>query len=448
MFLDTHMNRLLIKKVNKLIKQYKYPEIKRLLLKYDFHVISDTINHLDRNPRRIFSDLPPEIQAEVILHLHDSIKRDVLPSMSMYGIARFLHFNDDDDATDILQFLPADKRIKILDRLKETKRKKVERLLKFGKETAGGIMDLDYIIVKDTYTFKDIADKVQTHIDREDKVPFIILTSEEGKVKGFIPHKNLMFGSRNTPIKKMTQKLPVIKHSVDQEKILSDLQSLQAEAIGVVDENEQVIGIIHVRDLLKIAQAEATEDIYGFAGVEREETPQDNIFTKVNRRYKWLIINLATAFIAASVVGLFEDTISQMALLAVYMPIVAGEGGNAATQSLAVVVRGLAVDDISWPEARKIIMKEAFAGVSNGVIVGSISAATAYLFHAPIMLGVVLGIAMIVNLFFAGLSGALIPFILKSFKIDPAVASSVFVTTVTDVIGFFVFLGLATLLLI
>jgi magnesium transporter len=226
------------------------------------------------------------------------------------------------------------------------------------------------------------------------------------------------------------------------------LQDLRADAIGVVDDKEQIIGIIHVRDLLKIAQAEATEDIYGFAGVEREETPQDAIFTKVNKRYKWLIINLATAFLAASVVGIFEDTISKLAILAVYMPIVAGEGGNAATQSLAVVVRGLAVDEISWPEARGIIMRESLAGLLNGLIVGTASAFTAYFFGAPMMLGVVLGIAMIVNLFFAGLSGALIPFILKSFKIDPAVASSVFVTTVTDIIGFFVFLGLATLLLL
>ncbi len=442
------MNRPLIRKVNKLIKQYRYPEIKRLLLKYDFHIISDVINHLDRNPRRIFADLPPEIQAEVILRVHNNLRRDILPKTSMYAIARFLHFNDDDDATDILQFLPAEKRITILERLKETKRKKVERLLKFGKETAGGIMDLDYIIVKDTYTFKDIAEKVQSHIDREGKVPFIILTTEKGQVLGFIPHKNLMFSSRNTPVKDMTQKLPVIKHSEDQEKILSNLQSLRAEAVGVIDDNEQVIGIIHIRDLLKIAQAEATEDIYGFAGVELEETPQDNIFTKVSRRYKWLITNLATAFIAASVVGLFEDTISQMALLAVYMPIVAGEGGNAATQSMAVVVRGLAVDEIPWSEARKIIMKEAFAGLSNGIIVGAISATAAFIFNAPVMLGVVLGVAMIINLFFAGLSGALIPFILKSLKIDPAVASSVFVTTVTDVIGFFAFLGLATVLLL
>lgn len=442
------MNTQLQKKVNSLIKQYKYSEIKRLLIKNDFHEIADVINRLKVNHRRVFTDLPPEIQAVVILHLKDAIKRQILPKMSIYGIARFLHFNDDDDATDVIQFLPPDKRLKILERIKDGKRKKIERLLKFGRDTAGGIMDLDYIIVKDTFTYKDIAEKVQAHIDKENKVPFIILTEESGKIVGFIPHKNLMFSSRTSSPQKMSEQLPVIKHSTDQRKILGNLQNLKSEAIAVLDDDEKAIGIIHVRDLLKIAQEEATEDIYGFAGVEREEAPQDNIFTKVNRRYKWLIINLATAFLAASVVGIFQDTISKLALLAVYMPIVAGEGGNAATQSLAVVVRGLAVEEISWAEARGIIIKESLAGLTNGIIVGTVCAITAYLFHAPIMLGVVLGIAMIVNLFFAGLSGALIPFILKSMKIDPAIASSVFVTTVTDIIGFFVFLGLGTLLLL
>lgn len=436
------------KKINQLIRQYRYDEIKTQLLKHDFHDIADTINHLKTNQKRIFADLPPEIQAVVILQLTNRSKRIIIPEMSVQGVARFLNYNDDDDATDVIQFLPPEKRIVILEKLKENKRKKVERLLKFGKKTAGRIMNLDYIIVKDTFTFKDIAEKVQAHIDREDKVPFVILAEESGKIIGFIPHKNLMFGSRRATPKELAEPLPVIKHSTDQKKILANLKNLKTETVGVLDDHEKVIGVIPVRELLKIAQDEATEEVYGFAGVEREETPDDPIWSKVNKRYKWLVINLATAFLASSVVGLFEDTISQLALLAVYMPMVAGEGGNAATQSLAVVVRGLAVSDIPWDDARDIIIKESVAGLLNGVIVGAVSAGTAFIFGAPIMLGVVLGVAMIINLFFAGLSGAFIPVILKSLKIDPAIASSVFVTTVTDIIGFFVFLGLGTLLLL
>lgn len=436
------------KKISKLVDLEKYTEIKYILLKQDFHVIAKIINQLEIGKRRVFTILPPEIQAEVILQLNERSKQEIIPSMSMYDIARFLHFNDEDDATDILQYLTDEKKERILERLKDAKRKKIEKLLKFGKETAGGLMDLDYIIVKDTFTFKEIGEKVQAHIDKEKKVPFVLLSEESGKVIGFIPHRNLIFSSPSTPAKKLALTLPLLDHRLDQEEVIKNLRHLKSEAVGVVDEKGVILGIIHIRDLLRIAQAEATEDIYGFAGVEKEEVPLDTISTKVNRRYKWLIINLATAFLAASVVGIFEDTISKIAILAVFMPIVAGMGGNAATQSLAVVVRGLALEEISWEEARQIIRKESIAGILNGLITGIICGIVAYIFGASPMLGLVLCISMIVNLFVAGLFGALVPFILKSMKIDPAVSSSIFVTTATDVIGFFVFLGLGTLLLL
>jgi magnesium transporter len=368
--------------------------------------------------------------------------------MSLYDIARFLHFNDDDDATDIIQYVSTEKREKILDRLQEKKQKRIRKLLTFGKETAGGLMDLDYVAVNDTSTIKEISEKVQSYIEREKRVPLVVVTSESGKLIGYLPHKNLIYTSSSTPLSKLIQQLPTLRHSIDQEQIVNELKHLTTEEIGVTDNDDNIIGVIHVRDLLRIAQTEATEDIYGFAGVEKEEIPTDPILSKVNRRYKWLIINLATAFLASAVVSMFEDTISRLALLAVYMPIVAGEGGNAATQSLAVVVRGLAVEEISWEQARGIIIKEGLAGVLNGFIVGTVSAVISFIFGAPLMLGVVLGVAMIVNLLVAGLFGALVPFILKSMKIDPAIASSIFVTTATDIIGFFVFLGLGSMLLL
>lgn len=442
------MTKTLFKTIQELKEDNQIEEIKRILNDHDFHEIANAIDQMEADKHDIFILLPPEIQSEVVLFLSNTSKNDILNTMSYYSIARFLHFNDDDDATDIVQYLPEETQQNVLTKIKETKRKKIEKLLKYGKETAGGLMDLDYIIVKETFTFKDIAEKVQTHIDKEKKVPFIILTHENGKVIGFIPHKNLILSSPHKKATDLVQELPLIKHTLDQEKILEDIQEIKSDAIGVVDEHENLLGIIHVKDLLRIAQAEATEDVYSFAGVEKEEGPNDPILSKVKKRYKWLIINLGTAFLAASVVSMYQDTISKLSLLAVYMPIVAGEGGNAATQALAVVVRGLAMDEIPWSQARKIIVKEAIAGMINGVIVGVFAGLAAYMFNAPIMLGFVLGIAMITNLFIAGLFGALIPFILKHFKIDPATASSIFVTTATDIIGFFVFLSLGTLLLL
>lgn len=437
-----------LKQIDRLLEKGDFKKVKYILLKLDFHRIAEVINHVQQDKRTLFSLLPPEIQSEVALQLSDQSKNVIIPALSIYECARFLHFNDEDDATDIIQYLPAPKRQKVLDKLQSRKRRKIEKLLTFGKETAGGIMDLDYIIVKESFTFQDIAQKVQSHIDAENKVPFIILTKESGKVLGFIPHKNLIFNPPSTHAVKLAQRLPLIKHTEDQEQILKKIPHLKSDVIGVVDEDGAILGVIHLRDLLRVAQAEATEDIYNFAGVQHEETPGDPVKNKVLKRYKWLIINLATAFLASFVVSLFEDTIAQLAILAVFMPIVAGEGGNAATQALAVVVRGIAVNEITWQEAREIIFKEAMAGLVNGVIVGAVAAIVALFFHATPMLGLVLGIAMIVNLFVAGLFGALVPFVLKSMKIDPAVASTVFVTTATDIIGFFVFLGLGTILLL
>lgn len=434
--------------VSKLVDLEKYIEIKYILLKQNPTRIGEILNQLSSGKRRVFSVLPPEVQAQVVLQLTESSRLEILPKMSLYDIARFLHFNDDDDATDIIQYVSSEKREKILDRLQEKKQKRIRKLLTFGKETAGGLMDLDYVAVNDTSTIKEISEKVQSYIEREKRVPLVVVTSESGKLIGYLPHKNLIYTSSSTPLSKLIQQLPTLRHSIDQEQIVNELKHLTTEEIGVTDNDDNIIGVIHVRDLLRIAQTEATEDIYGFAGVEKEEIPTDPILSKVNRRYKWLIINLATAFLASAVVSMFEDTISRLALLAVYMPIVAGEGGNAATQSLAVVVRGLAVEEISWEQARGIIIKEGLAGVLNGFIVGTVSAVISFIFGAPLMLGVVLGVAMIVNLLVAGLFGALVPFILKSMKIDPAIASSIFVTTATDIIGFFVFLGLGSMLLL
>lgn len=442
------MNEQLQHKIEKLARTKEFNRIAGVLTKYNFHTIATIISHIEFSKIEIFTSLPPEIQSEVILVLNNESKEIIIPKMSVHDLARMLHFNDEDDAADILQYLPEKKFATILTQIKEQKRKKIEKLLKFGKETAGGLMDMNFIIVKEAFTFKDIAEKVQIHIDKDGRVPFVFLTKEDGEISGYIPHKNLILSPPGTSAKRLARPLDTIHHSLDQERILDFLQSVRSEAIGVIGEHNEILGVIHVRDLLRVAVSEATEDIYHFAGVEKEEHITDSIQAKVIHRYKWLIINLGTAFLAAGVVSLFEGTIEKVAMLAVYMPIVAGEGGNAATQALAVVVRGLAMGDVAWSEAKKVIFRESIAGMINGIITGIIAAGVAILMHAPPLLGLILMIAMITNLFIAGFFGALIPFVLKRLNVDPAVASSIFVTTATDIIGFFVFLGLGTLLLL
>ena len=208
-----------------------------------------------------------------------------------------------------------------------------------------------------------------------------------------------------------------------------------------------MLGIIHSNDIIRLIDKNATRDLYGFAGVDNEESSLDSAFVKVKYRYKWLIINLATAFLAASVVGLFENTIARVTLLAAYMPIVAGMGGNAATQTLAVTVRGLVLKEVKLETGGKLIVNEMIAGATNGVINGVIVALIATLFNQSPLLGMVIGTAMVVNLVTAGFFGALVPMIMKSLGKDPASSATIFITTATDVIGFFVFLGLASMFL-
>lgn len=439
------MKEKLLQKTDTLLSRKQDRELQQLLEHRDFHIIAQVIDGLTHGKRKTFALLPPEKQAEVALVLNEDSKKAIFPRLSDVVISRFLHFNDEDNATDILQYLTQNRRVSILSKMREEKRRKIEKLLKFGSETAGGLMDLNFILVKPDFTFREVLDKVRAHVDGKRDMPQVIVTDASGVPRGFIHERVLLFPPQNTTVDAQMVSLPVVSHTMDRENVMDIMARMRSEVICVTDEQQQVLGVIHLRDLMKVAQDEATEDIYRFAGVDVEERALDSSFSKVKRRYNWLLINLCTAFLASFVVSLFSDSISKFAILAVYMPIVAGQGGNTGTQALAVVVRGLALGEIGWSQAKRVILKEALAGMINGVITGCCAAIAAMAFGAPPILGFCLAAAMIINLTVAGIFGSLIPFLLTRLKIDPAIASTVFVTTATDICGFFVFLGLGSI---
>lgn len=442
------MNEKVLHKIDALLGQKLDRELSQFLVHQDAQTIADTIDRLTYGKRKVFALLPPETQAIIALMFSEQSKQKVISRLPEAMVARFLHFMNEDDATDILQYFTPERRTTILEKMQEEKRRKIEKLLKFGSETAGGLMDLNFITVPSTASLKESTDKVKESLALQKQAPIVIVMGSTDSPLGYISHRSLLFASPTTTVPQVTRSLPLIQHTLDREKILEMASKTQGEIFGVTDEGGHVLGIIHVRDLLKVAQAEATEDIYRFAGVDLEERALDSVAVKVRRRSNWLIINLVTAFLATTVVSLFQDSIGQLTLLAVYMPMVAGVGGNAASQTLAVVVRGLATGDIHWPQAKRVVFREAATGITNGAIVGTIAALTATLYNAPPLLGLVLGTAMVLNLGVAGLFGALVPFVLKKNHIDPAIASSIFVTAVTDIFGFLTFLGLGTALLL
>ncbi|MBI4136835.1 magnesium transporter [Candidatus Roizmanbacteria bacterium] len=442
------MNKTLLKSIQKAARARDSQTLTTLLTKEDFHSIADAVNLMRSDRFVVFNSLDEEKQAKVVLALSYRSKKSILSKLPDESIVSFLQLSDEDDAADILQFVSEERRNAILEKLQEEKRKRIETLVKYHPETAGGLMDMNYIVVKPDFNLKDVAEKIERYTKREKKTPLIVATKDDGTITGYIPYRNLILTSHDSLVKDITRSLPLISAQTRKRKLLHLLSRRKLEVIGVTDTKDQLLGIIHVSDLAQLIESETTDNLLQFAGVSREEDMLDPASVAVKNRYMWLIINLGTAFLAAFVVSRFEDTIAQMAILASFMPIVAGMGGNAGTQSLAVVIRGIALGELAWTSGRRIILKEAVAGFFNGIITAAVTIPVVWWFAKDLGIALVLGSAMVINLIVAGFFGAMIPLTLKFFKIDPAVASTVFVTTATDVFGFLAFLGLATLVLL
>lgn len=426
----------------------KFSEIKTLLLAAKkSSSIAKIINNLDSYRSKSFLIFEPTKQADISTSLSKDSKEVILNSISDQQILTFSRFLDEDETKDLLSHLSKIRRNYILRRLKHHRSNLIQKIVQLDKKYLEKITDSNFILVKESFSLKEVSRKIEKHIHETKQVPLLLTSNESGIVTGFVPYGNLIL-TKKTCIKSLIKHLPIISQDGNNEKALDDALKTDTEVIGLISDDHEILGIIHLHDLLTIIRLKTTRAVYKFAGVNKEERPDDQIEEKVSRRYKWLILNLATAVLASMVVAIFEDAIAQISLLAVFMPMIAGEGGNGATQSLAVVVRGLAsTKSISLKKSIRIIMKESVAGLFNGVIIGGISCVIALILKAPVILGLILGFSMIINMFVAGLFGAATPFILKKFKIDPAIASSIFVTTATDVFGFLTFLGLGAWLL-
>ena len=247
------------------------------------------------------------------------------------------------------------------------------------------------------------------------------------------------------------EEIPSIRYDREDEEVLTVFRENRDRTVAVLDEDEEIVGVIHADDLLTVVEEAAGETLYEFTGVDEEESALDGPLAKVGHRYKWLILNLGTGFLAAAVVGLFEATIASIAVLAAYMPIVAGMGGNAGTQAMAVTVRGISQGQVALATGKRVIFNEVLAGAVNGLITGALVAVIATAFSSAefgVLLGAVIGVSMVANLVIAGFFGALIPLVLDRAGQDPATSATIFITTATDVLGFLVFLGLAQLFLI
>ena len=422
-------------------------ELSRSLRAWDFHDVAEALRS-SSSAQLLFKKIPADLQSEVIFLLTDETQRTIVRSMSQVEVDAMAHYLDPSDITRLKSIVSSREVAETELKRKREQREDAEAFLTVSSETAEELMKDSYILAKDNFTVADIAIKVDQYLKTHNDIPVIIATDTKGKVKGRIYFAPLITAEKNQHMKDLISPVTIVSSHMDQEDVANLIdESKRDDLVVAVDEDNRPIGVIHATDLLRVMREEATEDLYGFAGVDIEEKAVEPISSAVRYRYRWLIINLLTSFAAAWVITLFEDTMTRLVVLAAYMPIVAGMGGNAGTQTLAVVVRGIATGEIESGEGRKVAFKEFVAGIINGLIVGAIIAVVAYVWHGDMTLGLVLAFAMIVNMVVAGIFGTFIPLILEKMRIDPAVSSSVFLTTITDVVGFFVFLGLASMVL-
>ena len=408
-----------------------------------------------------YADLPPDDQAEMLPrldaeetadlfeHLEDDDVAQAVSQLSSDRLADVLDEMQPDDAADVLGDLSPEHAATVIAQMGAEQAEDVVPLLAYEDDTAGGLMTPDYPYLHPQMTCQAAIDLLRAIHLNGDTPYYLYVLDGNDRLIGNVGLRDLIVASPNAPIESITKKdIITVPSGTDQEEVARLFQRYGLLTLPVVDAEGKLVGIINHDDVTNVIEEEVTEDMYHLANVGDSDL---QIFSPVKlsiqRRLPWLAINLFTAFLAASVVSFFESTIAKVSVLAVFQSIVAGQGGNAGTQTLAMVVRGIAVGEIEFKDAWRALAREAGIGVIHGLIIGTLVAVGAYLWKGIPILGLVIGLAMVGNMIAAGIAGTLVPLTLKSLKLDPALASAVMVTTVTDCVGFGLFLGLATLFL-
>jgi magnesium transporter len=394
----------------------------------------------------LFLEQPLEKRVTLLRAVTPKIRKDVVRHIPINDLVNVLEVVDPDEATDILQLLTRHKREETLQKLSEELKDSLSTLLEFDPATAAGLMTLDYIQVDVSDDIADVAKKFKAHEHKTGRPP-VILAMNKDKLVGFLPGHELGFAKTSDNIQDLVKRIPSISYAATHKQVLQLFRAHPHNKVAVLNDTGNIVGIIYSDDVLKLLQEQESSSLYDFAGITQEESVTDTAKHKVQNRYRWLIINLGTAFLAAFTVGQFEDVLSKYVLLAIYMPIVAGMGGNAATQTLAVLVRGIALKQIELRTAWKTLRNELGSGLINGLINGVLVAAVVLIINHDIRIAFILALAMIVNLLVAAFFGTLVPLIMSKLGKDPASSATIFITTATDVLGFLSFLGLATMIL-
>ena len=423
-------------------------EIKKVITNIHPADILDILHEDEDSIKELMDRLPNDIVANIIEEEDDEEQQyELLKLFSDVKQREILDEMSKDEITDLVGELEEDEKQDILNKMDLDDKEDVERLLTFDPDTAGGIMTTEYISIRAGNTVEKTLRYLQENTE-EDTTYYLYVVDLDNVLKGVVSLRDIVSSSFDTKMLDITNpNVKTVLYNVDQEEVAYKFKKYGFIMMPVVDEEDHLLGVIEFDDIIDIIQEESTEDINLLGGVNSEERLDSTIQESFKSRIPWLIVNLFTAVMAAAVVSFFEGTIAQVVTLATVMPIVTGMGGNAGTQTLTIVVRGISLGEMTKSNAIKIMLKEIAVGICSGVIIGVLVAIGSMLFEGNPIFGLVTGMAMFLNMILANIAGYFIPVILDKFNVDPALASGVFVTTVTDVLGFFFFLGLATIFL-
>ena len=415
---------------------------------------ADLADRLQRLPvqeaQALLEELPPPKAAAALIELEPERIPEIVGDWAPRQLAGLLQYVEPADAVDVLQELALGARRDTLAALPADHATRVRALLRYPEDTAGGIMSNRFIALRADMTVEQVRGLLQARGEEEraEEVAYLYVTDAASRLVGVVGLRDLIFRRVDRALSEiMNRDVKWVRVDTDQEELARQFEHYHYLGLPVQDAEGRLVGVVKASDALEIARQEATEDMQlmvGLSGEERALTPWRK---SIGRRLPWLLVNLATALAAAAVVNLFESTIAQWTALAVFLPIIAGQGGNAGMQTLTIIIRDLALGELPPGEGRRALLKELTLGLLNGLAVGLVVGVVGYLWKQSLVLGVVAGVAMLLNQLAAALSGVVIPLGLRMLRVDPALASSIFLTTVTDVAGFFFFLGLASLAL-
>ena len=440
---NIEFNKEFIKVINEKIKSQDTDFLAKSLKELLPADSADIIENLSPENRSKLIELEGfNIDPEIFVELNESIQTEIFLLLSVESIASLLKKLESDNALKILENLDKSKKETVLNRLPPKDRFLLEEGLSYPEDTAARIMQREFTAIPSNWSVGQTIDYLRENKDLPEEFLEIFIVDSDFKPIGTVPSSKVLRTARETKMDLIMREMQVlIPVNMDQEEVGHTFENYNLTSAGVVDKNNKLVGMITSDDILTVVKEEAEEDVLRLAGVGDEEIT-DSILRKTQRRFNWLLLNLLTALLATWVISKFGATIEQMVALAFLMPIVASMGGNAGMQTLAVTVRAIATKELSSENFTKIVSKEFVIGILNGIIFAIITGIVVQLWFKEINLTILIAVSMILNMMVAGLFGILVPVSLKKFNIDPAIASSVFVTTITDVIGFLSFLGL------